>query len=255
MFADTFRFERDYFYDSGMHGVDWEALRKKYAALLDDAVTRWDVNFVLGELIAELNASHTYRGGGDEEQPASRGVGLLGVDWEVANGAYRIKRIIRGGPWDLDARSPLAEPGVMVREGEYVLAVNGVPLDAARDPWAAFEGLAGQPVTLTVNGSPEAGRQPPGGRQVPGRRDRAAFQGVDRAAAPPRGRGDRRQKRATSTFRAPGIDAQNDLVRQFNGAVDQGRSRHRRALQQRRADPRSLHRAAQPPASELLGDA
>jgi tricorn protease len=136
-----------------MHGVDWAGLRDRYATLLKDAVTRWDVNFVLGEFIGELNASHTYRGGGDVEQPAERSVGMLGVDWEVANGAYRVKRILRGGPWDSSVRSPLEEPGVNVKEGDYVLAVNGVPLDVKTDPWASFQGLGGKTVVLTVNGT------------------------------------------------------------------------------------------------------
>jgi tricorn protease len=154
LFADAYRFERDYFYDPGMHGVDWTAMRAQYGRLLDDAVTRWDVNFVLGELIAELNSSHTYRGGGDEQEAPKRGVGMLGVDWELAGGAYRIKRIVRGGPWDAEVRSPLAEPGVKVSEGDYVLAVNGVPLDVTQDPWASFDGLAKQTVVLTVNDKP-----------------------------------------------------------------------------------------------------
>ncbi|MCU0256302.1 MAG: PDZ domain-containing protein, partial [Vicinamibacterales bacterium] len=156
MFADAYRFQRDFFYDASLHGVDWAALRARYAKLLDLAVTRWDVNFVLGEFIGELNASHTYRGGGDEEEAPRRGVGMLGVDWEVANGAYRIKRIARGAAWDADARSPLDEPGVGVKEGDYVLAVNGVALDPKKDPWAAFQGLAGKTVTLTVNATPSA---------------------------------------------------------------------------------------------------
>src|SRR5690606_10765664 len=148
MFADAYRFERDYFYDPGMHGVDWAATRDRYARLLEDAVTRWDVDFVLGEFIAELNASHTYRRGGHQERAPSRGVGMLGADWELADGAYRIRRIVRGGPWDADARAPLAEPGAGVREGDYVLAVNGVPLDTSKDPWAAFQGMADQTVAL-----------------------------------------------------------------------------------------------------------
>jgi tricorn protease len=151
MFADAYRFERDFFYDPNLHGVDWKATRDRYAMLIDAAVTRWDVNFVLGSFIAELNASHTYNGGGDQESAPTRGVGMLGVDWEVANGAYRIRRIAGGAVWDADARSPLAEPGVAVKAGDYVLAVNGVPLDPSRDPWAAFEGLANTPVQLTVN--------------------------------------------------------------------------------------------------------
>jgi len=161
IFNDTWRFERDYFYDPGMHGVDWAAMRSQYGRLIDDAITRWDVNFVIGELIGELNSSHTYRGGGDEEEPKQRGIGMLGVDWELANGAYRIKRIVRGGPWDADVRSPLLEPGVSVAEGDYVLAVNGIPLDVTRDPWAGFDGLANRPASLTVNSRPalEGARQ------------------------------------------------------------------------------------------------
>ena len=80
---------------------------------------------MLGEFLGELNASHTYHGGGDQEEAPQRSVGMLGVDWELANGAYRIRRIIRGGPWDSGVRSPFDEPGVNVKDGEYVLAVNG----------------------------------------------------------------------------------------------------------------------------------
>ncbi|MFV2073074.1 MAG: S41 family peptidase [Thermoanaerobaculales bacterium] len=154
IFRDAWRLERDYFYDPGMHGVDWEAMRERYAALLDDAVTRWDVNFIIGELIGELNTSHSYRGGGDVERGARRGVGLLGVDWELAEGAYRIKKIVTAAPWDTEVRSPLAEAAVDVSEGDWVLAVNGVPIDPAADPWAAFEGLADTTVILTVNNRP-----------------------------------------------------------------------------------------------------
>jgi len=153
MFTDAYRFERDFFYDANMHGVDWDGLRDRYGRLIDDAVTRWDVNAVLGDFIAELNASHTYRGGGDTDEAPNRGVGMLGADFAVESGAFRITRIVRGGPWD-NVRSPLDEPGVNVREGDYVLAVNGMPLDPSRELYAAFAGLTGAPVQLTVNGSP-----------------------------------------------------------------------------------------------------
>jgi len=153
MFTDVYRFERDYFYDPGMHGVDWDAMRQRYGKLLDDAVTRWDVNFVVGEFISELNASHTYRGGGDLESAPSRGVAMLGADWALERGAYRIRRIIAGGPWDADVRAPLAEAAAGVKQGDWVLAVNGVPLDPTRDPWAAFQGLGDGPLQLTVNDS------------------------------------------------------------------------------------------------------
>ncbi len=154
IFSEAWRLERDYFYDPNMHGVDWQAMRERYGALLDDVITRWDLNFLIGELIGEMNTSHSYRGGGDVEQSERRGVGLLGVDWELADGAYRIARIITAAPWDTEVRSPLAEPGVDVDGGDWVLAVNGTPIDTAQDPWAAFEGLAKTTVVLTVNDRP-----------------------------------------------------------------------------------------------------
>ncbi len=156
IFNDAWRFERDYFYDPNMHGEDWAAMRERYGKLLDDAVTRWDVNFVIGELISEINSSHTYRGGGDLEKAREQGVGLLGCDFALENGAYRISHIVRGAPWDSEVRSPLDEPGVNVKEGDYLLAVNHVPLDTTKDPWAAFQGLAEKDVLLTVNSKPTA---------------------------------------------------------------------------------------------------
>jgi tricorn protease len=214
MFADAYRFERDFFYDPNMHGVDWTGMRDRYSRLLEDAVTRWDVNFVIGELISELNSSHTYRGGGDEEQAASRSVGMLGVDWELANGAYRIKRIVRGGPWDAGARSPLDEPGVNVKAGEYVLAVNGVPVDPKADPWASFQGLGGRTVVLTVSrGATNAGARQVVVKCLSDETD-LRFQAwieerrqiVDKATG---------GKVGYIYVQSTGVDAQNDLMRQF----------------------------------------
>jgi tricorn protease len=216
IFTDAYRFERDYFYDSEMHGVNWPQVRDQYLRLLDDAVTRWDVNFVLGEFIAELNASHTYRGGGDEEAPVRRGVGLLGVDWALDReaGAYQVKHIVAGGPWDIDARSPLAEPGVNVKEGDYILAVNGVRLEPDRDPWAAFEGLADMPVTLTVNDKPTLA----GSRQV------VVKTLGDDTELRFREWIEKRRKRVDEAtggragyiyVQSTGVGAQNELVRQF----------------------------------------
>jgi tricorn protease len=169
---------------------------------------------VLGEFIGELNASHTYRGGGDEEQPETRGIGMLGVDWALDRGAYRIKRIVRGGAWDADVRSPLAEPGVDVKEGDYVLAVNGVPLDPAHDPWAAFDGLAGVTVQLTVNASPSM----TGARQV------VVKCLADETELRYRAWVEERRARVDEAshgrigyiyVQSTGTDAQNELVRQF----------------------------------------
>ena len=154
IFTDVWRLQRDYFYDKNMHGVDWNSMKKQYGQLVDNAVTRGDVNFIIGELISELNSSHTYRGGGDDEIPLQRQVGYLGIDWELNNGAYKIKRIVNGAVWDTEVRSPLLTSGLKIKEGNYILAVNGVLIDVKKDPWAAFEGLADKTIELTVNDKP-----------------------------------------------------------------------------------------------------
>ncbi len=155
IFNDAFRRFRDYFYVRNMHGVDWEHVGEVYSALIDDVVTRWDLDFLIGELIGELNAGHTYNmGGGDTEQARQRTVGLLGVDYVLEGGAYRLARIIDGAPWDSEVRSPLRQPGVDVDEGDYLLAVNGTPIDTSMDPWAAFQGMGGETVELTINDTP-----------------------------------------------------------------------------------------------------
>ncbi|MGK9368633.1 S41 family peptidase [Melioribacter sp. Ez-97] len=154
IFNEVWRFERDFFYDPNMHGVDWEMMKERYGKLIDNCVTRGDVNYVIGELISELNASHTYRGGGDMEYPESKDVGYLGVDWTVDNGRFKIKKIIEGAPWDAEIRSPLSLPSLKVNEGDYILAVNGVELDTKKAPWEAFTGLANKTVELTVNDKP-----------------------------------------------------------------------------------------------------
>jgi len=154
LFNDAWRIERDFFYDPNLHGVDWQKIRDRYKALLADAVTRWDVHYLIGDLIGELCSSHTYRSGGDLETGPARPVGYLGVDYSLENGAYRIKKIIEAAPWDSEARSPLRQPGLNVKEGDYLMAVNGVPLDTNAEPAAAFQGLADKTVILTINDKP-----------------------------------------------------------------------------------------------------
>lgn len=156
IFTETWRIERDYFYDPGMHGVNWKAIYARYGVMLPYVVDRTDLNYLIGEMIAELNASHTYVGGGDVEQEKNIKVGLLGCDFEFdeEHGLFKFGKIYEGAPWDADDRSPLREPGVNVHEGEYLLAVNGVRPDPKEDPWAAFQGLADEIVTLTVNTQP-----------------------------------------------------------------------------------------------------
>ncbi len=153
IFNDVWRFERDYFYDPGMHGVDWNLMRTRYGQLIDQANTRNDVNIIIGDLIAELNASHTYNGGGDITEAKTVNVGYLGADLSVENGRYRITKIISGAPWDVEVRSPLVKPGIDVKVGDYILAVNGLQIDTNKPISAAFQGLANATVQLTVNSS------------------------------------------------------------------------------------------------------
>ena len=154
IFNDTWRFQRDYFYDNKMHGLDWAAMRKQYGDLVQYCNNRSDLNFIIGELIGELNASHTYRGGGDQESAKRKSVGYLGVDWAKEGDYFQVKSIVRGAAWDNEVRSPLDNPGVKIKEGNYILAINGINLNDYGDPWAAFEGLADQTVELTYNTSP-----------------------------------------------------------------------------------------------------
>ncbi|MCA8925165.1 MAG: PDZ domain-containing protein [Planctomycetes bacterium] len=161
LYADAWRRHRDYFYVANMHGVDWDAVRARYAPLVEHAASRGDVSYLIKETIGELNVGHAYYWGGDEDTPPENEVGLLGCDFaRTRDGVgYRILRTYRGGAWDLDARNPLEQAGVQA--GQVLYRVNGVPVDSARDPWAPFLGLAGRTVTLWVGpeGSPDEGRE------------------------------------------------------------------------------------------------
>jgi len=153
IFLDSWRRYRDFFYDPNMHHVDWKALRSRYGALIEDARTRWDVSYIQSNLAAELSAGHTYTSGGDAESVTPRVNGFLGIDWELNNNLYRIKRVVTPAAWDTEVRSPFDRPGVDVTIGDYILAVNGVELDPGKDPYSAFEGLSGKTVSLTVSRS------------------------------------------------------------------------------------------------------
>ncbi|MFO0839889.1 MAG: PDZ domain-containing protein [Phycisphaerae bacterium] len=177
VFTDAWRMERDFFYDPNMHGVNWAAIRDQYGAMLADCVSRDDVGFIISEMISELNVGHAYyRPPPPDKNVPALNVGMLGCDYELHNGQYRIAKIYEGAPWDTDARNPLTRPGVDVKVGDYLLAANGVALDVKQDPWAAFQGMADRVVTLTIrDGAPStqpataASTQParfPGSRDV-----------------------------------------------------------------------------------------
>jgi len=225
MFREAWRLQRDYFYEPTLHGVDWKAVYDAYAPLVELANSREDLSFLIAEMISELNVGHAYYSGGDVETTSGRSVGMLGIDWEVAEGpddarAYRIARVVGGAPWDLDARNPLEVPGLDVKAGDLVLAVNGVPLRTDRDPWAGFQGLAGKQVTLTV--AKDFGATP---REVVVEpiASESSLRYRDWIEAK-RARVERLSEGKIGYIYVPntGVDGQTDLVRQYQGQIDKG---------------------------------
>jgi len=157
IFDEAWRMERDFYYEPNMHGIDWPAMREKYGKLLARASCRQDVQYLIGELIGELNTSHTYVYGGDERRQADRiNVGLLGTDWERDEAAnrFRFKKILRTKGWTRDIRPPLAHQGVDVHEGDYLLRVDGREVTADRNIFSYFQDLAGKQVSILVNDRP-----------------------------------------------------------------------------------------------------
>jgi len=154
IFDEAWRMLRDNFYDPTMRGLDWPAMKRRYEAELPYVTQRQDVNFLIGEMNGELGISHITAYGGDQIVLKQTSAGLLGADYDVADGFYRIRKIYRGDNSADETRSPLTMPGVDVREGDYVLAVDGHPLRAPQSIYATFEGTAGRQVTLLVNGTP-----------------------------------------------------------------------------------------------------
>lgn len=161
IFRDLWRQVRDFFYDPAMHGVDWDGIYDKYAALVPYVASRGDMNTLIGEAIGELCVSHAYvvgRGGPRRLKLDSEGAetGLLGADLEAdaQAGHYRIARILRGRSDTEEGFSPLLAPGVGVKVGDYLLAVDGVPIKASDNLHRPFAGKAGREVTLTVNAGP-----------------------------------------------------------------------------------------------------
>jgi tricorn protease len=153
---EVWRINRDYFYAPNMHGADWKAMWDKYAAFLADLSCREDLNRLIQWLCSELVVGHSYSGGGDFGELAKTVPGgLLGADFSVENGRYRFQKIYGGLNWNPELKSPLTEPGVNVREGEYLLAVNGVDLKPPVSVYSPFENSSGKIVEITVGPNPD----------------------------------------------------------------------------------------------------
>jgi tricorn protease len=156
MFHESMRIMRDWFYDPNYHGRNLDALEREYAAYLPTTVRRSDLNRLMQQMLANVSVSHLNVGGGDATPPAGGGnpIGLLGADYEIVNGKYRFKKIYRSTPYSSPAgafNAPLDQPGVDVREGDYLLQVNGQAVDADKNVLSYFVGTTGKATKLTVS--------------------------------------------------------------------------------------------------------
>jgi tricorn protease len=155
IYRENWRIQREYFYDPKFHGNDWQAIYEKYKALLPYVGHRADLNYLVAMVGGELTVGHSYlQGLGDlpSEDPVS--VGLLGADFVIESGHYRIKHVYTGENWNPDLRAPLSAPGVQVSEGDYLLEVNGRALAPPTNLYSMFEGTAGRQTLIRVGKNP-----------------------------------------------------------------------------------------------------
>lgn len=158
IYTDAFRIFRDYFYVGNLHGMDWEALQKKYGEMLPYVPSRFDLDYILNEVVSETNTGHAYVDWGDIERVDRIDGGLLGAELEADLSAkrYKIKKIYQGENWNESRRSPLTESGINVREGDYIISINGTNLTTDINPYELLENLGDRYIELTVNSSPSS---------------------------------------------------------------------------------------------------
>jgi tricorn protease len=156
IFNECWRQMRDFYFAPNMHGVDWKAIKEKYAPLVPYVNCRQDLTYIIGEMIGEINSGHLYVGGGDYLKPERINLGLLGarLSRDSKTGYYKIDKILKGENWDKSIRSPLTEVGVNVKVGDYIIAVDGEPTNKMNDIYESLVDKADKQVKLTVNSTP-----------------------------------------------------------------------------------------------------
>ncbi|HYP25409.1 MAG TPA: PDZ domain-containing protein [Blastocatellia bacterium] len=154
MYREVWRIERDFFYDPGLHGLDPKAMEKKYEPYLSQVAHRNDLNYLFSEMLGELSVGHLFVGGGDLPDVKRVAGGLLGADYKIENGRYRFARVYNGENWNPQLRAPLTQPGVNVKEGEYLLAVNGREVRSTDNVYSFFQSTAGKSVLIKVGSDP-----------------------------------------------------------------------------------------------------
>ena len=150
VYSEAWRIERDFLYDPKLQGLDYERAKRTYAPFVDGIGARQDLNALLAEMTGQIAVSHTFVRGGAFPPQTTVNVGLLGADYTVVDGRYRISRILRGDHWNRSQVAPLGRPGLGVHEGGFLLAVNGRDVTADGEIYRAFAGLANQPIAITI---------------------------------------------------------------------------------------------------------
>lgn len=150
MYYQVWRDERDFLYDPNLHGLNLEAIKKKYEPYLDNIASRGDLNYLFEEMLGEITIGHMFVGGGDAPQPPRVRTGLLGADYTIENGRYRFARVYNGENWNPKLQAPLTQPGVNVKAGEYLLAVNGQDVRGVDNVYSFFGETASKQVILKV---------------------------------------------------------------------------------------------------------
>ncbi len=154
IFEEVWRRTPDFFYDPDVHGADWDAVYRRYEPLVEWVRHRNDLNYVIGQVGSEMSVGHSYFGGGDFPTVSSTPVGVLGADLEAADGRWRIARIFTTEQWNPGLAAPLDQPGMQVREGDYLLAIEGVEVTADEDPYRLLEGMVGRQLRIHVSRTP-----------------------------------------------------------------------------------------------------
>ena len=155
LFDDSWRFLRDFLYVDNVHGAPWEAIYKWYSPWVKSAKHRTDMNYIIDIISGEVSVGHSYVRGGDMPDIANVPIGLLGCDLVEENGFYKIKKIYSGENWNPTTKAPLAAPGIEVKEGDFLLTVNGKELKAPTNPYSLFEQTAGLQVLVKINNKPD----------------------------------------------------------------------------------------------------
>ncbi|MEW6126285.1 MAG: PDZ domain-containing protein [Acidobacteriota bacterium] len=155
MYKEVWRGERDFFYDPNAHGLDLKVAEKLYEPYLEAVAHRADLNYLFTEMLNQLTVGHMFIRGGDQPRPNFVPGGLLGCDYKIENGRYRFAKIYNGENWNPNLRAPLTQPGVNVKEGEYLIAINGKEIRSTDNLYQAFESKAGKQVVIKIGANPD----------------------------------------------------------------------------------------------------